>query len=202
MKLIAGLGNIGDKYCFTRHNAGFMVLDKWMFKENISFRLENKLKCLVARYRYGSEDLILIKPTTFMNLSGEAVRAVMDYYKIDIKDVLIIYDDIALDLGRIRFRANGSDGGHNGIKSIIKHLGTKDFDRLKIGIGPQIGPSENYVLQNFPKEQTDELKEVLIEEGVQEADAEGPEGGQQKQPHHALDGAGSLWLSSTIEIFK
>ena len=161
MKLIAGLGNIGDKYCFTRHNAGFMVLDKWMFKENISFRLENKLKCLVARYRYGSEDLILIKPTTFMNLSGEAVRAVMDYYKIDIKDVLIIYDDIALDLGLIRFRANGSDGGHNGIKSIIKHLGTKDFDRLKIGIGPQIGPSENYVLQNFPKEQTDELKEVL-----------------------------------------
>ena len=97
-----------------------------------------------------------------MNLSGEAVRAVMDYYKIEVKDILIIYDDIALDLGRIRFRANGSDGGHNGIKSIIQHVGTKDFDRLKVGIGPQPNiPSENYVLQNFPKEQHEELKDVL-----------------------------------------
>lgn len=95
---------------------------------------------------------ILIKPTTFMNLSGEAVRAVMDYYKIDIKDILIVYDDISLDLGRMRFRANGSDGGHNGIKSIIKQVGTKDFDRLKIGIGPQPNiPSENYVCKTFRK---------------------------------------------------
>lgn len=111
---------------------------------------------------YNNEDLLLVKPTTFMNLSGEAVRAVMDYYKIEVKDILIIYDDIALDLGRIRFRANGSDGGHNGIKSIIQHVGTKDFDRLKVGIGPQPNiPSENYVLQNFPKEQHEELKDVL-----------------------------------------
>lgn len=86
----------------------------------------------------------------------------MDYYKIDVKDILIIYDDIAIDLGRIRFRANGSDGGHNGIKSIIQHVGTKNFDRLKIGIGPQPNiPSENYVLQNFQKNQLDDLKEVL-----------------------------------------
>lgn len=158
MKLIAGLGNIGDKYCFTRHNAGFMVLDKLALDNNFSFREENKLKCFLAK----SGDIIYIKPTTFMNLSGEAVRAVMDYYKINVKDILIVYDDIALDLGRIRFRANGSDGGHNGIKSIIKHVGTKDFDRLKIGIGPQPNiPSENFVLQNFPKEQLEELKEIL-----------------------------------------
>ena len=158
MKLITGLGNVGDKYCFTRHNAGFMVLDKWAVDNNITFKEDKKLKCFIARMG----DNILIKPTTFMNLSGEAVRAVMDYYKIDIKDVLIIYDDIALDLGRIRFRANGSDGGHNGIKSIIKHTGTKEFDRLKIGIGPQPNiPSENYVLQNFPKEQLTDLKNVL-----------------------------------------
>ena len=158
MKLIAGLGNIGEKYCFTRHNAGFMVLDKLALDNNFSFKEESKLKCFLAK----SNDIIYIKPTTFMNLSGEAVRAVMDYYKIDIKDILIIYDDIAIDLGRIRFRANGSDGGHNGIKSIIKHVGTKEFDRLKIGIGPQPNiPSENYVLQNFPKEQLDTLKEVL-----------------------------------------
>lgn len=158
MKLITGLGNIGEKYCFTRHNAGFMVLDKWAMDNNISFREEKKLKCFIAKMG----DNLLIKPTTFMNLSGEAVRAVMDYYKIDIKDLLIIYDDIALDLGRIRFRANGSDGGHNGIKSIIKHTGTKEFDRLKIGIGPQPNiPSENYVLQNFAQNQLPELKNVL-----------------------------------------
>lgn len=158
MKLIAGLGNIGDKYCFTRHNAGFMVLDKLALDNNFSFREESKLKCFLAK----SNDIIYIKPTTFMNLSGEAVRAVMDYYKIDVKDILIVYDDIALDLGRIRFRANGSDGGHNGIKSVIKHVGTKEFDRLKIGIGPQPNiPSENYVLQNFPKAQLETLKDVL-----------------------------------------
>ena len=116
----------------------------------------------MTKLKYNNEDLLLVKPTTFMNLSGEAVRAVMDYYKIEVKDILIIYDDIALDLGRIRFRANGSDGGHNGIKSIIQHVGTKDFDRLKVGIGPQPNiPSENYVLQNFPKEQHEELKDVL-----------------------------------------
>ena len=158
MKLIAGLGNIGEKYFFTRHNAGFMVLDKWAVDNNISFKEDKKLKCFIAKMG----ENILIKPTTFMNLSGEAVRVVMDYYKIDVKDILIVYDDIALDLGRIRFRANGSDGGHNGIESIIKHVGTKDFDRLKIGIGPQPNiPSENYVLQNFPKEQHPELKEIL-----------------------------------------
>lgn len=162
MKLIAGLGNVGDKYCFTRHNAGFMVLDKWALDEGLSFREEKKLKCFLTKLRYNNEDLLLVKPTTFMNLSGEAVRAVMDYYKIEVKDILIIYDDIALDLGRIRFRANGSDGGHNGLKSIIQHVGTKDFDRLKVGIGPQPNiPSENYVLQNFPKEQHEELKDVL-----------------------------------------
>lgn len=176
MKLIVGLGNVGERYCFTRHNTGFMVLDKLALDKGFSFREESKLKCFLAK----SGDIIYIKPTTFMNLSGEAVRAVMDYYKIDVKDLLIVYDDIALDLGRMRFRANGSDGGHNGIKSIIKHVGTKEFDRLKIGIGPQPNiPSENYVLQNFPKEQLEELKEVLkkadeaiefyLENGIQKA---------------------------------
>ena len=158
MKLIEGLGNIGDKYCFTRHNAGFMVLDKWALDEGFSFKEVKKLKSFIAK----KGDIIFVKPTTFMNLSGEAVRAVMDYYKIDVKDVLIIYDDISLDLGKIRFRANGSDGGHNGIKSIIQHIGTKNFDRLKIGIGPQPNiPSENFVLANFPKDKLEDLKETL-----------------------------------------
>lgn len=159
MKLIAGLGNIGEKYCFTRHNAGFMVLDKWAYEENFSFIEEKKLKSLIAKH----DDIIFVKPTTFMNLSGEAVRAAADYYKIDVNDILIIYDDLSINLGKIRFRANGSDGGHNGIKSVISHLGTTDFDRLKIGIGPQPNiPSENFVLQNFPKENLDELKKVLV----------------------------------------
>lgn len=162
MKLVIGLGNIGEKYCFTRHNAGFMVLDKWAADENFSFKEEKKLKSMLAKLKLNGEDFLLIKPTTFMNLSGEAVRAVIDYYKIDIKNILVIYDDIALDLGRLRFRGNGSDGGHNGIKSIIKHIGTSDFARLKIGIGPQPPiPSESFVLQNFPKSDLDTLKETL-----------------------------------------
>ena len=135
-----------------------MVLDKWALDNNVSFKEDKKLKCFITKLG----ENILIKPTTFMNLSGEAVRAVMDYYKIDVKDIQIVYEDIALDLGRIRIRANGSDGGHNGIKSIIKHVGTKEFDRLKIGIGPQPNiPSENYVLQNFPKDKLPELNEVI-----------------------------------------
>ena len=162
MKLIIGLGNIGDKYCFTRHNAGFMVLDKWALNNNLPFKEEKKLKCFITKFRFNSEDIILIKPTTFMNLSGEAVIAVMNYYKIEPKDILVVYDDLALELGRLRFRANGSDGGHNGIKSIIKHVGTSSFDRLKVGIGPQPPiPSESFVLQNFSKEQSELLKEVL-----------------------------------------
>ena len=162
MKLVIGLGNIGDKYCFTRHNAGFMALDKWALENKISFKEEKKLKCFMSKLRLNGEEIFLAKPTTFMNLSGEAAHAIIDYYKINVQDVIIVYDDIALDLGKIRFRANGSDGGHNGIKSIIKHLGTKDFARLKIGIGPQPNiPSENFVLQNFSKEQLPALQDVL-----------------------------------------
>lgn len=162
MKLVAGLGNIGDKYVFTRHNAGFMVIDKWAMMQGATFAENKKLKCLLAKFKRNGEDIIIIKPTTFMNLSGEAVRAVADYYKINFEDILIVYDDLSLELGRIRFRPNGSDGGHNGIKSVIKHLGTQQIARLKIGIGPQPPiPSEQFVLQNFYKSQLDILKPVL-----------------------------------------
>ena len=105
---------------------------------------------------------MIIKPTTFMNLSGDAVQLVMNYYKIPVEDVLIVYDDLSLDLGKIRFRPNGSDGGHNGIKSVIKCVGTSNVARLKVGIGPQPPiPSESFVLQNFAKEQLESLKPVL-----------------------------------------
>ena len=162
MKLIVGLGNIGNKYTFTRHNVGFMLADSLIINNDLSFRENSRLKCFMANLRTSTEDYLIIKPTTFMNLSGEAVRAVMDYYKIPIEDVLIVYDDLSLELGKIRFRANGSDGGHNGIKSVIQHLGSKDVARLKIGIGPQPNlPSEVFVLQNFSKEELENLKPVL-----------------------------------------
>lgn len=162
MKLIIALGNVGDKYLFTRHNAGFMTADMLSFNKNFSFKEEGKLKCLFAKTKINEHDVLIIKPTTYMNLSGEAASLVMNYYKIDPENILVIYDDLNLELGRIRFRANGSDGGHNGIKSIIQHMGTNKFDRLKIGIGPQPPiPSEAFVLQNFSKEQEPLLKETL-----------------------------------------
>lgn len=162
MKIIAGLGNVGSKYTFTRHNAGFMLADKIALEHGADFKDSSKLKSLIVKIFKSGEEYLLVKPTTYMNLSGEAIRAVMDYYKVDKKDIIIVYDDLSLELGRIRFRASGSDGGHNGIKSIIKHLGTNEFLRLKIGIGPQPPiPAESFVLQNFDPQSLDILKEVL-----------------------------------------
>ncbi len=162
MKLVAGLGNIGNNYLFTRHNAGFMAVDKFALDNSASFKEVPKLRSLITNIKANGEDYIVIKPTTFMNLSGEALQLVMNYYKIPASDILIIYDDISLDTGTIRYRANGSDGGHNGIKSIIKALGTKEFTRLKIGIGPQPNlPSEVYVLQKFTDDDLKRLKPAL-----------------------------------------
>lgn len=161
MKLIIGLGNVGAKYMFTRHNVGFMLVDKIAMDNSATFKENSKLKSLIAKFT-ADEEIMLVKPTTYMNLSGEAMRAVIDYYKISPEDMIIVYDDLSLNLGKIRFRANGSDGGHNGIKSIIQHLGSKKFARLKIGIGPQPPiPSEAFVLQNFDKDSLEELKSVL-----------------------------------------
>lgn len=162
MKLIVGLGNFEPKYFFTRHNAGFMMVDYFAKLNNQSFKDEKKLKSAIAKFKINNEDVVIIKPLTYMNLSGEAVLSVMNFYKIDVKDVFVIYDDISLDLGKVRFRNSGSDGGHNGIKSIIKLIGTNVFDRLKVGIGPQPNiPSEAYVLQNFSTDELEKIKEVL-----------------------------------------
>ena len=169
MKLIAGLGNVGTKYTFTRHNAGFMLIDSIVLNAGLTMKENSRLKCYIAKFSNDGEDYILMKPTTFMNLSGEAVRTVADYYKIGVNDILIVFDDLSLELGKIRFRANGSDGGHNGIKSVIQHMGTKDIARLKIGIGPQPQiPSEVFVLQNFSQDELNKLKETLsiAKEGI------------------------------------
>lgn len=163
MKLIVGLGNPGDKYKFTRHNAGFMVLDYIAYNNNFEFNYESKFNAEIAKTIIENQTVLLAKPHTFMNLSGQSLIAIMNFYKINKDDILIIYDDLALPIGKMRFRAKGSDGGHNGIKSIIKVLGNKnDFSRLKIGIGPQPPiPAEAFVLQNFTEEQLTELKPIL-----------------------------------------
>lgn len=163
MKLIVGLGNHGDKYKFTRHNAGFMALDYISYKENFDFSFDAKFKGEIAKTNICGESVIFLKPHTYMNLSGEAVIAVMNFYKIDKKDLLIIHDDLDMPVGKMRFRAKGSDGGQKGIRSIIQMLGgANDFDRLKLGIGPQLNLSaEAYVLQNFSEEQLAEIKNVL-----------------------------------------
>ena len=163
MKLLICLGNPGEKYSNTRHNIGFMFADLLAERLNCNFNTEPKFKCFLSKGQYKDEAVWIVKPQTYMNLSGESLNALKSYYKIDIKDLFLVYDDIALDLGRLRFRSKGSDGGHNGVKSIIKYAGTDVFCRLKIGIGPQppFLKSEEYVLQNFTNEEAKMLEEVL-----------------------------------------
>lgn len=163
MKMVICLGNPGTEYAKTRHNAGFMFADALSKKLLFSFSNEKKFKAHTAKTEYNKETLLIVKPQTYMNLSGETLSALLNFYKTDIKTIFLVFDDIALDLGRIRFRSSGSAGGHNGVKSIIKHLGTDSFCRLKIGIGPQpeFIKSEDYVLQKFKKEEEETLKNVI-----------------------------------------
>ena len=156
MKLVICLGNPGAKYEKTRHNAGFMFADMLVGELNANYSSEPKFKAHISKAVYNNEAVWIVKPQTYMNLSGEALSALKNFYKIDINTLFVVYDDISLDIGKIRFRPKGSDGGHNGIKSIIQHAGTQDFARLKIGIGPQppYMKSEDYVLQNFSEEET------------------------------------------------
>ena len=134
MFLIAGLGNPGKEYENTRHNAGFMVLDALADKLGADIS-EKKHKALCGRAVIGGQKVILLKPQTYMNSSGESIRAAADYYKVDPEDILVVYDDISLAPGQLRIRAKGSAGGHNGIKSIIAHLGTQEFPRVRVGVG-------------------------------------------------------------------
>jgi peptidyl-tRNA hydrolase, PTH1 family len=165
LKCIVGLGNPGKKYDRTRHNVGFDVIDELANRWNVTLNKE-KNKGLYATTIINGEKVMLIKPLTFMNLSGEAVRPLMDYYDIDLDDLVVIYDDLDLVNGKIRLRQKGSAGGHNGIKSLIQHVGTDKFKRVRIGIDrPPSGMSvPNYVLGTFNKEE-----QLLIDEAVQKA---------------------------------
>ena len=154
MFLIVGLGNPGRQYEHTRHNAGFDVIDALAEKYNISIS-ESGHKALFGKGMIGGQKVILAKPQTFMNLSGESLRPIMDFYKLEPEDFIIIHDDIDLDVGRLRIRRKGSAGGHNGLKSIISHLGSMDFPRVKIGVGekPKGYDLADYVLGHFTKEE-------------------------------------------------
>jgi peptidyl-tRNA hydrolase, PTH1 family len=134
VKLLVGLGNPGPQYRDTRHNVGFLVIDELARRWQVDSWRE-AFKALTAKTLHGDESTVLAKPVTFMNLSGEAVAGIAGFYKIDPADVLIIADDAALPLGRLRARRGGSDGGHNGFKSVSQHLGTQAFPRLRIGVG-------------------------------------------------------------------
>jgi peptidyl-tRNA hydrolase, PTH1 family len=134
MKLVAGLGNPGDKYRGTRHNVGFEVLDRLAARHGLVFAV-SPAQALGARWRRPEEVVLLAKPLTFVNVSGEAVAALARYYRIAVADTLIVCDDVNLPLGRLRARASGSEGGHNGLKSIAAHMGTIDYPRLRVGVG-------------------------------------------------------------------
>ncbi|MCI8834686.1 MAG: aminoacyl-tRNA hydrolase [Ruminococcus sp.] len=162
MFLVVGLGNPSRKYEGTRHNVGFEVIDRIAEKYNISVQTRAH-RALVGKGILGGQNVLLAKPQTYMNLSGESVRSLVDYYKIDIqKDLLVIYDDINLEIGQLRIRAKGSAGGHNGMKNIIAHLGGQEFARLRIGVGekPEKMDLADYVTGHFSKGE-----QGLMEEG-------------------------------------
>ena len=160
MFLIVGLGNPGSQYEDTRHNIGFKVVDNIAKEYNIEINRQ-KFKGMCGEGFINGEKVILLKPTTYMNLSGESIREVVDFYKLSNEDILVIYDDISLDVGRLRIREKGSAGGHNGIYSIIAHLGTDIFPRIKVGVGQPNVDLVNYVLGKFTKEEMEVLSESI-----------------------------------------
>jgi PTH1 family peptidyl-tRNA hydrolase len=166
IKLIVGLGNPGKEYANTRHNAGFWCVDELTRIQNVSFKADSKFHGLVARASVHGHEVYLLKPQTFMNISGRAVGAVAQFYKIEPAQILVAHDELDLPPGSAKLKLGGGHGGHNGLKDIIAQLGTKDFWRLRIGIGHPGDRAEvvNYVL-NAPRKE----EQVLIDEAIQRA---------------------------------
>ena len=160
MKLIAGLGNPGSKYQNTRHNLGFMVADSFAKREGLSWRISRDWICYFAK----TNNFVVAKPTTFMNKSGEALRSVAEFFKIDVSDILVIHDDLDLPFGKIRMSFDSMSAGHKGVESVIESIGRPDFARLRIGIGKSDkGDPEKYVLEEFSKGEAGQLPQVLAE---------------------------------------
>jgi PTH1 family peptidyl-tRNA hydrolase len=153
MKLVVGLGNPGREYEGTRHNAGFAVIDAFVAGHRFpGWKTVKKVHGFVGRGRVGAEEIILLKPATFMNASGEAVAAALSFFKIKPRDLIVVHDELAFPLGTVRLAANGSAGGHNGLASVIAAVGSESFARLRVGIGPETARKirlDSYVLQKF-----------------------------------------------------
>ncbi len=169
-RLLVGLGNPGEKYQKTRHNIGFMVLEKLATKESITFKKSKKLHGLIAEMSSQAESFKLLMPTTYMNDSGKSIRATLDWFGLTIDQLIVVVDDMDLPLGKIRFRMSGSSGGHKGLQSTIEHLNTQNFCRLRIGIGgPSSIPKERksktvaHVLGSFQSNEMSLIEQVLEE---------------------------------------
>ena len=180
MYIIAGLGNPTREYEKTRHNVGFEVIDVLADRLGTTVE-EKKFKGCYGRGIIGGQKVLLLKPQTFMNLSGESVRAAADFYKVDPEHIIIVYDDISLDVGQLRIRKKGSAGGHNGIKNIISHLGTQEFPRVRVGVGEKpprmdladyvlghFSQGERKIMEDAVKEAADAVMEA-VEEGIDHA---------------------------------
>jgi PTH1 family peptidyl-tRNA hydrolase len=166
MKVVVGLGNPGSKYAGTRHNVGFAVVDALAASPSAG-RFQERFQAEVAQLVEDETKVLLVKPQTFMNLSGQCVRQVVDFYQLPLEDLLIVCDDFNLPLGKLRFRPRGSHGGHNGLRDVQAHLGTTQYARLRIGVGaPQEGEAVDFVLSRFrPSERP--LMEEALERAVQ-----------------------------------
>lgn len=161
MYVIVGLGNPGMRFSATRHNVGFEVIERLAYENNIRMN-KRKHKAIIGSGVIGGHKVLLVQPQTYMNLSGESVRAIMDFYKCDEKDLIVVYDDICFDIGTMRIRKKGSAGGHNGMKNIINHIGTNEFIRIRVGVGNK-SPEwdlKDHVLSAFNDK---EIKEMVKE---------------------------------------
>lgn len=170
MKIIVGLGNPGTKYAKTRHNVGFMVIDTLAGKAKAEdWKEEKKFNALTSQITLKDEKVLLVKPLTMMNLSGEAVSKILNFYKEPLENLTVIYDDLDLQVGKLRIRPEGSAGTHNGMKSLIQHLGTENFRRIRIGTesrgvtSPKEQDTTSYVLSNFTKEEEPLIKKAIAE---------------------------------------
>lgn len=162
MKMIIGLGNPGKNYENTRHNVGFHVIDE-LANQLGAMTMQSKFNGMYTVVHRPEGKIMLVKPLTYMNLSGECVRPLMDYYDINIDDIIVVYDDLDFSPGEMRLRTRGSAGGHNGMKSLIAHLGTDKFNRIRVGIGRPTGGMgiSDYVLSTFAKEELPLIQEVV-----------------------------------------
>ena len=162
MKMIVGLGNIGTRYDETRHNTGFMVVDQLARDYHLGAFTHLKQEAVAVSGIINGEKVMLVKPTTFMNDSGRAVGPLVDYYDIDLDDLVIVNDDLDMPVGKVRLKTHGASGGHNGLKSIISALGTKNFNRVKVGIDhPQHGTVVSHVLGKFSKEERPKFDQAV-----------------------------------------